>query len=96
MSGTAIAAHTVNFDSTSSIQRSLRSGGSKAKLTRIPFAFLVLTELPFTSTMLDTASAAQGSSIRDTEYHAWVAVRRTLEAHRCGYFTICPWESEDS
>ncbi|KAI0342376.1 hypothetical protein BDW22DRAFT_1357708 [Trametopsis cervina] len=55
MSGTAIAAHTVNFD--------------------------ILTELPFTSTMLDTASAAQGSSIRDTEYHAWVAVRRTLEAH---------------
>ncbi|KAI0701943.1 hypothetical protein BC835DRAFT_1303536 [Cytidiella melzeri] len=36
-------------------------------------------KLPFKSTMLDMATALQGLSIRDTAYHAWVAVRRTLD-----------------
>ncbi|KAI0088218.1 hypothetical protein BDY19DRAFT_1057386 [Irpex rosettiformis] len=43
--------------------------------------FDVLTELPFASTMFDTASAVQGLSIRETAFYAWVAVRRTLDNH---------------
>lgn len=88
-SGTAIVAQTVNFDGSSSAwffpDRKLHI---LLWLMRIPFCFLVLTELPFVSTMLDTASAVQGLSIRETAFYAWVAVRRTLDNHRCGYFAF--------
>lgn len=53
-------------------------------LMRMRLPFLVLTGFSFNCTMLDMVSAAEGVSIRDTAYHAWVAVRRVLADQRCG------------